>query len=247
MTDSQIPKRNLGTREYLVGTFQPSDRLALLLRNRLRGETVQRITTLERVLEPSIQDWLHLKNEREGFDIYIGMNPLKPEARARTRDDILSVRHLYADLDHNGPASLAAIMQSNLLQQPNYVLSTSPGKFQVVWKVEEINQDQADALLRAIARKFGGDPSAPDSTRVLRIPGFSNRKYEENFLVRAEQHSGRVHHLLDFKLRVERPDSSYQSLRRAPTKVVSTVNAHQNPRQEESSIPVDDLHDTKRI
>ena len=37
-----------------------------------------------------------------------------------------------------------------------------------------------------------GHPAATDSTRVLRIPGFKNRKYETEFLVQAEKHADRV-------------------------------------------------------
>lgn len=216
MNDSPLPKKDIRAREYLAGIFDPSDRLALLLRNPLRGETVQRIATLAKVLQPSFQEWLHFKNDREGCDVYVGMNPLKPAARTRTKDDILSIRHLYVDLDHDAAKSLAAIQRSTLVPQPNYVLSTSPDKFQTVWRVDRIDQEQAELLLRAMARKFGGDPAASDSTHVLRLPGFSNNKYEDSFLVRADLLSDRVYHSLDFKLRVERPDS-YQPARRAPT------------------------------
>jgi RepB DNA-primase from phage plasmid len=210
-----------GAREYLAAAFEPSDRLAVLLRNRHRGETMQRIANAGQIMEPTFQEWLHFKN-REGFDVYVGMNPLKPTARRRTKEDILSIRHLYVDLDHEGSISLASIQQSNLVPQPNYVLSTSPDKFQAIWTVEEVTQERAEVLLRALARKYGGDPAATDSTRVLRIPGFANRKYEEEFVVKAEQQSERVHHFLDFKLRIDHVDSPYQPLRRNPRRTVST-------------------------
>jgi hypothetical protein len=222
MTDAKTPRRDIGAQEYLGGTFQPSDRLAVLVRNPQRGETVQRITTAGRIAEPSFQEWLHFKNDREGFDVYVGMNPLKPIARTRTKEDILSIRHLYVDLDHDATKSLASIQQSNLVPRPNYVLYTSPDKFQIIWRVQELAQEQAEVLLRAIARKFGGDPAATDSTRVLRIPGFANKKYDENFIVKAEQHSDRVHHGLDFKLRIDHVDSPYQPVRRSPARTVST-------------------------
>jgi RepB DNA-primase from phage plasmid len=214
-------REEFGAREYLAAAFEPSDRLAVLLRNRDRGETVQRITNAGQIMEPTFLEWLHFKN-REGFDVYIGMNPLKPAARRRTKEDILSIRHLYVDLDHEGSISLASIQQSNLVPRPNYVLSTSPDKFQVIWGVEDVPQEQAEALLRAIARRFGGDPAATDSTRVLRVPGFANKKYEEEFLVKAEQQSERVHHFLDFKLRIDHVDSPYQLLRRNPRRTAST-------------------------
>jgi hypothetical protein len=214
-------KTALGAREFLEAAFEPSDRLAILLRSRVRGETLQRITTAERIAEPSFQHWLHFKNDREGADVYVGMNPLKPDARTRTKEDILSIRHLYLDLDHDGAASLALIEQSRLVPRPNYVLATSPDKFQVIWRVEDLIQDQAEALLRAMARDFGGDPAATDSTRVLRLPGFGNRKYPEAFIVGAQQRSDRIHTPLDFKLPIRHPDSPCPPTRRPAVKTAS--------------------------
>jgi len=43
-----------------------------------------------------------------------------------------------------------------------------------------------------MVRKFGGDPAATDSTRVLRLPGFLNRKYEAEFRVQAVRHADPV-------------------------------------------------------
>lgn len=207
MTEVHGPKAQLRSPEYLRASFEPSDRLAILVRNGHRGEAVQRIATAARIAEPSFQDWLRYKNDREGFDIYVGMNPLKPEARTRTKTDILAIRHLYVDLDHEGPASLRTIERSSMVPEPNYVLSTSPGRFQVIWRVEEASAQQAEALLRAMADKFAGDPAATDSTRVLRLPGFLNRKYDTEFLVKAERYSSRINRLLDFKFRLEPMDS----------------------------------------
>lgn len=222
MTDLDVRRKTMGATEYLGSAFESSDRLAVLMRNRHRGETVQRIATVEKILEPAFEDWLRFKNGRDGFDIYVGMNPLKPAARTRTKDNVLSIRHLYVDLDHNGRASLASIEQSKLVPRPNYVLSTSPDKFQVVWSIEGIAQDQAEALLRAMARKFGGDPAATDSTRVLRIPGFANKKYDQDFIVKAEQQSERIHGPLDFKVRIDQLDSPYQPMRRNSNAAAST-------------------------
>ena len=83
-------------------------------------------------------------------------------------------------------------------------------------------QDQAEALLRAMARKFKGDPAATDSTRVLRIPGFANKKYDDEYIVKAEHYSDRVHHWRDFKLGTDQLDSPYQPLRRSSARRVST-------------------------
>ncbi len=34
-----------------------------------------------------------------GYDIYISMNPVKADARGRTKTDIAAIRHIYLDLD----------------------------------------------------------------------------------------------------------------------------------------------------
>jgi hypothetical protein len=222
MTEPSKKPQQLGASEYLRDTFQPSDQLAVLIRNRSRGETVQRIASAARVAERSFQEWLHHKNDHEGFDIYVGMNPLKPGARSRTKDDIVAIRHLYVDLDHQGPAALAAVQQSNLVPQPNYVLSTSPAKFQVIWRVEGFTPENAEALMRAMARKFGADPAATDSTRVLRLPGFFNRKYEDDIRVKAERYSERINHALDFRVRIDISDSPYQAVRRSQIRSISS-------------------------
>lgn len=203
-------KKRVSAVEYVRTNFQPSDRLAVLVRHHNRGETIQRISTSARVAEPAFQEWLEFKNEKESCDIYIGMNTLKPEARNRTKEDIHTIRHLYLDVDHDGPAALAKIQQSNLVPPPNYTLNTSPDKFQVVWRVENVSQEQAEVLQRAMARKFGGDPAATDSTRVLRLPGFLNRKYDIEFRVQAEKHTDRVHHLQDFRLRTEPIENDFR-------------------------------------
>jgi hypothetical protein len=192
--------------EYINDSFKPSDRVAVLVLNRHLGETTQRITTAQKAASPEFQAWLRYKNAN-GADIYLGMNPLKQDASTRTKDDIEIIRHLYIDLDHEGSAALEAIKQSDLVPQPNYVLNTSPDKFQVVWKVEGITPEHAEALQRGMVREFGGDPAATDATRVLRLPGFANKKYDHNFYVGASFESTRAYHLRDFKVPIDSQDA----------------------------------------
>jgi hypothetical protein len=210
MTPAAHEAANVSAVDYIRTNFHPSDRTAILVRNAARRETLQRVASSERIVAPSFQEWLQHKNEKESCDIYIGMNTLKPEARTRTKEDVQTIRHLYLDIDHEGPAALAKIHESNLVPAPNYTINTSPAKFQVVWRVEGISQEQAEALQRAMARKFGADPAATDSTRVLRLPGFINRKYHEEFRVKADRHTDRIHHLQDFRLRTEPLDSDFR-------------------------------------
>jgi RepB DNA-primase from phage plasmid len=191
----------LSAPDYILQNFVASDRIAVLVRTRRAGETIQRITTAKNAASQDFQSWLRHKNV--GSDVYIGMNTLRHDAQSRTKEDIEAIRHLYLDIDRNGPSALEAVETSGVVPRPNYVLETSPGKYQVVWKVEGIAQDQAEALQRAMVREFGGDPAATDSTRVLRLPEFVNRKYETEHVVKAQPGATQTYHLEDFRLRTD--------------------------------------------
>jgi RepB DNA-primase from phage plasmid len=192
--------------EYILDNFEPTDRIAVLVLNRRLGETTQRITTAQKASSPEFQAWLRYKNA-SGADIYVGMNVLQRHASTRTKDDIEKINHVYLDLDHRGATSLEALENSDLVPRPNYVLNTSPEKFQVVWKVEGMTIDEAEALNQAMVREFDGDPAATDSTRVLRLPGFANKKYEADFYVQAHTESTQTYHLRDFKLQIDSQDA----------------------------------------
>jgi hypothetical protein len=125
------------------------------------------------------------------------------------------------DIDHDGPAALARIQQSNLVPPRNYTVNTSPDKFQVVWRVQNISQGQAESLQRAMVRKFGGDPAATDATRVLRLPGFLNHKYEAEFRVQAVKHTDPVYNHQDFRLRTGLIETDFRPHRQFPA-LVST-------------------------
>src|SRR6266851_8457321 len=168
--------------EYILDNFEQTDRIAMLVLNRNFGETIQRITSAQKAASPEFQAWLRYKNANDS-DIYIGMNPLRKDASTRTKEDIESIKHVYIDLDHGGPEALGAIENSSVAPKPNYVVNSSPEKHQIVWKVEGMNLAEAEGLLYAMAGEFGGDPAATDATRVLRVPGFANKKYEADFYV----------------------------------------------------------------
>ena len=57
---------------------------------------------------------------------------------------------MYLDLDYGGTPGLDAVQNSDLVPLPNYILNTSPEKFQIVWKVERMTIDEAEALNQAL-------------------------------------------------------------------------------------------------
>lgn len=188
-------------REYINASFAPDDWLAVLAVNRKTGETVQRVSSAGRIVSPEYQGWLRHLNAT-GSDVYVSLNTFKERARGRTKEDLKEIRHVYLDLDEGGARKLETIRQDKTIPAPNYVLKTSPGKFQVIWRVEGIDQDQAETMLRTLAQRFGGDPAATDSTRVFRLPGFNNKKYPENFQVTVSREAAatEVYRAEDFKI-----------------------------------------------
>jgi hypothetical protein len=139
------------------------------------------------------------------------MNPIKDGVYSRTKENIKHVRHVYLDLDRNGDEAVNAIRNSTEVPPPNFVLDTSPGKRQVVWKVEGLSQHDAESLLRSLSNQFGGDPAATDSTRVLRVPGFANRKLSEEFIVQARHESAATYTLGNFAIHEHSPETPWHS------------------------------------
>ena len=80
----------------------------MLVRNRARAQTIQRILLAEDIANFRFQDWLKEQNNA-GADVFLGMNPLRANSFARTKESVREIRHVYLDLDEDAPASLRAI------------------------------------------------------------------------------------------------------------------------------------------
>jgi hypothetical protein len=184
--DIEVPAR------YLRENFRQDDRLAIVLIQKETHRVVQRIATAEKIAASGFQAWLRHENAQR-CEVYVSMNTIKPGSRGRTKDDIADIRHIYLDFDDNGTAAVQTLMQRPDVPTPNYLVNSSSGKWQVVWKVEGFGQNEAERLMRHLVRETGADPAATDSSRVLRLPGFTNHKYSKPFLVRVETRSERTY------------------------------------------------------
>lgn len=167
MTEPSLFKtKHLSAPQYVLALHQPEDRVAVLVRNRTRGQTMQRILLAEDIAGPSFQDWLKEQNDG-GADIFLGMNPLRANSFARTKESVREIRHVYLDLDEDAAASLRAIRTDSNTPVPTFTLDTSPERNQVIWRVEGLDRQQAETLLRSLATQFSGDIAATDISRVL--------------------------------------------------------------------------------
>ncbi|MBN1566804.1 MAG: hypothetical protein JXA73_03090 [Acidobacteria bacterium] len=199
MPDSDCNNSTVGAVDYISDNFQPDDRVAVVIKNQHKNQLIQRIVTVQDLAANKFQAWLRFE-DRLGSDIYVSMNPLKQDSWHRTKNDIAAVRHLYLDLDRYAVQSLFSICRDPRLPVPSYILNTSDGKYQIVWKVVDCDPDRAEQLQRSMAFEYGADRAATDVTRVLRIPGFYNHKYDPPYQVTAEHISSAQCMIRDFNI-----------------------------------------------
>jgi len=184
---------------FLTRSFASCETIALLLRREDPPRPQQRVVTVEQVLAPRYMSWLNFENDN-GANIYVSANPLRPGSRKRTKECIASVRHIYIDIDDDGDARLAALRASDLVPTPTAIISTSPGKYQALWRVAGFDFEGQEQTLKLIAQAFGGDPACTDRNRVLRVPGFLNRKYSPAHPVAVEYPADAIYGPADFRL-----------------------------------------------
>ncbi len=185
--------------EFLTRCFQPGETIAVLLRKENPASTTQRIVRLEQAVAFRYLAWLRYENHN-GANIYVAANPLRCGSRKRTKDCIAEVRHLYIDIDVDGEERIAALRASDAVPVPSTILSTSPGKYQALWRVEGFDFDQQENTLKMLVMAFGGDLACTDRNRVLRVPGFLNCKYDPAHPVSVEYPSDSTYRSGDFRL-----------------------------------------------
>src|SRR5713226_4249518 len=196
--------------DFLTRCFAPGETIALLLRPEVPAATIQRIVQLETALAPSYLSWLAYENST-GANIYVAANPLRSDSRKRTKECIASVRHLYLDLDTDGETRLTSLRASDAVPPPNAVLSTSLGKYQILWRVNGFTPEQQESALKLLAIIFGGDPACTDCNRVLRLPGFLNCKYDPAYPVTVEYPGDSSWNSDDFRLDILATDALLRS------------------------------------
>jgi hypothetical protein len=184
---------------FLTRSFASCETVALLLRRECAPRLQQRVVTVEQVLAPRYLAWLNYENDN-GANIYVSANPLHAVSRKRTKECIASVRHIYIDIDTDGDARLAALWASDRVPTPTAIISTSSSKYQALWRVAGFDFERQEQTLKLIAQAFGGDPACTDRNRVLRVPGFLNRKYSPAHPVAVEYPADAIYGPADFRL-----------------------------------------------
>ena len=107
--------------DYIKQNYHPDDRLAVVIKNQVTGQVIQRLGSARAIASPDFQRWLRFHNVTGG-SVYLSVNSLQPEATGRTRAQVQTIRHVYLDIDQDGPAVLAKVLRRS--QNPKTELCT---------------------------------------------------------------------------------------------------------------------------
>jgi hypothetical protein len=113
-----------------------------------------------------------------GWGVYVTPSVLKPASTNRRKSSFQQQqRVIYLDCDR--PDCLDRIRER--YPDPTVVARTSKRRHQVYWRLDQpVDVAAQQQLMSAMAVDVGADQAATDVARVLRLPGFWNRKPGRN-------------------------------------------------------------------
>ncbi len=211
--------------DYIRALYGPGDRVATVAIPREGAvghggeepKVEQRVWPASTAAADNVQAWLRHLNARK-YDIFLGMNPMRPAVCSRFKRDVLEVARVWVDIDENGPGALKRILRDagkERIGTPRFAIETSPGRVQVVWQLERgaLEPGRSEDLMRGLVAEYGGDRAAVDVSRVLRLPGFRNWKrdghpvavsWQSEAVASPEQFPEGLYRLPDIELRAQR-------------------------------------------
>lgn len=180
--DANLDERYREYGDYLRAIFRPGDTLCFIRINHAKNKTEQVFAPFEDAL--TRDSFENVLRDNADASIYVAMNTFPPDLvgqrKGRTQANVVSVRALQADMDDVQQAAniVNAMQASAKVPPPSIVVESSTGKRQGIWLVDGIAKENAKPLMQAIAAEFGTDSAVAEVARVMRVPGFVNRKYD---------------------------------------------------------------------
>jgi hypothetical protein len=113
-------------------------------------------------------------------------HPFAPRSPiCRKKENAVSCRGLWADLDAVDPRKLGAL-------KPTIAIETSPKRFAGLWLTDRVAEV---SLNKRLTYHLGADKGGWCATKLLRLPGSRNHKYRPAPLVRVLWDDGPTHHV----------------------------------------------------
>ena len=129
------------------------------------------VSIIHGTLEASWEKLARL-NER-GAGIFVTINCT--DGKGRKIGNITRVRAVWAELDEGWPESLPL--------EPSMVVESSPERWHAYWFADGMSAEDHEGVMARLVSDHGSDPNAADLARVLRLPGFYNRKRTPHLVV----------------------------------------------------------------
>jgi len=111
--------KDISASEYIRTNFHPSDRLPSWSATAVRAKRSSVSRLLNGSREFPLRNGSSTRMKKRHATSTSNEHP-ETRGTPRTKEDIQTIRHLYLDIDHDGPPALAKIRQSNLVPPPNY-------------------------------------------------------------------------------------------------------------------------------
>jgi RepB DNA-primase from phage plasmid/AAA domain len=197
--------------EYVTAIGRPGDTLCFLAIDHKNDKRENEFVSFEKA---ATRAYFHeLQRANTVASIYLATNTF-PSAligskTGRTQENVVEVRAVQADVDQNAAVTMDAIKSSTSVPQPSIIVESSPGKFQGIWLVDGFQKDEAKPLMQAMAAEFQTDSAVADIARVMRVPGFVNRKYEAAPIAKTVSQTNARYTRDQFKLTI--PESKFES------------------------------------
>src|SRR5262249_15487490 len=143
---------------FLRSAYNAEDWVAVPVKSAHSDHTTQRVGPVSLFASTRFQAWLRWCNLRS--NVYVSVNSVRPGQRTRTRAAIAVIRHVFLDMDHDGPEMVAAIANRRDLPAPSYVLHSSPNRRHVLWRVSGLSVEGVKRLQKLLSIELGTDPAA---------------------------------------------------------------------------------------
>lgn len=106
----------------------------------------------------------------DGAGIFVTINS-QTDPRRRNARNTARVNSLFVDFD-------GAPLPETWRLEPSMIVESSPARYHAYWICSDIPLEEFEALQKALAALYGGDPVCHDLPRVMRVPGFLHQKAE---------------------------------------------------------------------
>ena len=141
--------------------------------------------------------------DKPGRGLFFCIGTLRPDAKPTARGSYRSKANIWRlpvlpiDIDFRGMTldnpQAAAIGMLERSRLPPQLIVLSGGGLHAYWRLAEVLEPEAfpaaELMLRQLIARFGSDPAVCDVSRLMRLPGTTNSKYDDERLVRVLKHS----------------------------------------------------------